>query len=95
MSPVTHRLSLIASFDTTGNVFISLIKANTDQNIMIAFLTYLVAKLDQDLGSWRDDTIFHLDNAKYHKGAEIRSYMRKLRIDVMWSAPYPFSKAPI
>ena len=95
MSPVTHRLSLIAALDTGGNVFFSLTQANTDQNIMLAFLTHLIVKLDQELGAWRDDTIFLLDNAKYHKGAEIRSYIRKLKIDIMWSAPYSFSTAPI
>ena len=62
---------------------------------MLAFLIHLIVKLDQELGAWRDDTIFLLDNAKYHKGAEICSYMRKLKIDIMWSAPYSYSTAPI
>ena len=36
-----------------------------------------------------------LDGAKYHTGTEIRTYMRKLELKVMWSAPYSYSTAPI
>ena len=36
-----------------------------------------------------------LDGAKYHTGIEIRDYMWKLEISVMWSAPYSYDTAPI
>ena len=39
--------------------------------------------------------VFLLDGAKYHTGSEVRQYMRKLKLDVMWSAPYSYDSAPI
>ena len=36
-----------------------------------------------------------LDGARYHTGSDIRSYMRKLELDVIFSAPYSYSTAPI
>ena len=39
---VSHRISLIAALDSEGNVYYSLTQANTDQNVMLAFLYHLV-----------------------------------------------------
>ena len=36
-----------------------------------------------------------MDNAPYHSGEEIRDYMHKMQIPVMYSAPYSYSGAPI
>jgi hypothetical protein len=95
LNPVQHRLALIAALDTEGRVYYSLTQANTDQNIMLAFLIGLMHQLDLENPEWREDTIFLLDGAKYHVGSDIRTYMRKLELEVMWSAPYSYSTAPI
>ena len=95
LSPVHHRLALIAALDTEGRVYYSLTQANTDQNVMLAFLIGLMHLLDLESPSWREDTIFLLDGARYHTGSEIRTYMRKLELEVIWSAPYSYSTAPI
>ena len=39
---VNPRLSVIAALDTEGNVWCSLTQANTDSDVMTAFLQYLV-----------------------------------------------------
>ena len=62
---------------------------------MLIFLMHLVEQLDKDHPSWREDTVILLDGAKYHKGVEIKEYMRKLDLDIIWSAPYSYSTAPI
>ena len=36
-----------------------------------------------------------LDGAKFHTGLEIRGYMRKMELSVIWSAPYSYDTAPI
>ena len=92
---VSHRLSLIAALDTTGNVYYSLTQANTDQNVMLTFLCHLVKQLDLERPSWREDTVILLDGARYHTGSVIREYMRKLELDIIWSGPYSYSTAPI
>ena len=62
---------------------------------MLVFLFDLMKQLDKENPGWRDDTVFLLDGAKYHTGSEIRQYMRKLELEVIWSAPYSYTTAPI
>ena len=59
------------------------------------FLRYLVAKLDSETPGWQENSVILMDNAAYHTGEEIRSYIRKMQIPIMYSAPYSYSAAPI
>ena len=36
-----------------------------------------------------------LDGARYHTGLDIRCYMRKMELNIIWSAPYSYDTAPI
>ena len=36
-----------------------------------------------------------LDGARYHTGSRMREYLRKLELQVIWSATYSYSSAPI
>ena len=62
---------------------------------MLIFLLHLVKLLDVERPGWKDDTVCLLDGARYHMGARIREHMRKLELQVIYSAPYSFSTAPI
>jgi len=93
--PISHRLALIAALDTEGDIYFSLTQSNTNQQVMLIFLIHLVKQLDQEQPSWKENTILLLDGARYHTGAAVREYLRKLEVQVMWSAPYSYSTAPI
>ena len=86
---------MIAALDTDGRVWFSLSHAATDQDTFMLFLRHLVAELDRDSPGWQEDSVILLDNASYHNGEEIRQYMRKMQVPVMYSAPYSFASAPI
>ena len=92
---ISHRISLIAALDTEGCIYYSLTQANTDSDVMMIFLQHLVEQLDLERPSWRDDTLLLLDGAKYHLSSQVREYMRKLDLQVIWSGPYSYSTAPI
>ena len=92
---MTPRLSLIAALDTEGRVYFSLTQANTDQNVMLVFLRHLILTLDEERPNWREDTIILLDGARYHTGEDIREFLHKLQLPVIWSAPYSYATAPI
>jgi len=62
---------------------------------MMIYLIHLVNQLDQERSNWRDDTVLLLDGARYHTGSEVREYLRKLELTVIWSGPYSYSTAPI
>ena len=59
------------------------------------FLQNLVDQLDLSLPDWRDNTVFLLDGAPYHTGSKVRECMRKLKLDIIWSAPYSYDAAPV
>ena len=44
---------------------------------------------------WRDETVILLDNATYHRSAEVRAGFKKLGVPVIYSGPYSFESAPI
>ena len=92
---ITPRISLIAALDTSGSIHYSLTQANTDQLVMLAFLKFLSAQLDEEEPGWRNTTYILLDGARYHTGDDIREYIHRMRIKVIWSAPYSYSAAPI
>ena len=62
---------------------------------MVTFLNHLINQLDLETPNWRDNTCILLDGARYHTGTKLRKYMRKMQLDIMWSAPYSYSTAPI
>ena len=92
---VTPRISVIAAIDTDGHLWFALTQSNTDSNVMLTFLRFLVQKLDDDVPGWRADTIFLLDGARYHTSPEMKHYMRQLGLQIAITAPASFSSSPI
>ena len=84
LNAVTPRLSMIAALDTEGRVWFSLSHANTDSNTMTVFLHYLTKTLDSEIPDWRDNTIFLLDNASYHRSQETKAIMHKMGLKVIY-----------
>ena len=93
--PISYRIAMIAALDTDGHIYYALTQANTDQNVMLIYLQYLVEQMDLERPDWRDDTVLLLDGARYHTGSAVREYLRKLEVQVIWSGPYSYSAAPI
>ena len=88
-------MSLIAALDTEGCVWFSLTQANTDQNVILLFLQHLIHRLDEDTPGWKQETYILLDGARYHTGTEIREFLHKMQLRVVFSGPYSYSTAPI
>ena len=86
---------MIAALDTEGRVYFSLSHANTDQDTFMLFLQHLVTALDKDTPGWQQNSLILLDNASYHSGEQISTYLRKTQLPVMYSAPYCYDAAPI
>ncbi len=92
---MTPRLSLIAALDTDGRVYFTLTHANTDSDVMLVFMRHLMMQLDREDSDWRKKTVFLLDGARYHTSEEMREYLRKMELRVIYSGPYSYSTAPI
>ena len=58
---------MIAALDTEGRIWFSLSHSNTDSNTMSIFLLYITKALDSETPDWRENTVFLVDNASYHR----------------------------
>ena len=92
---VVPRLALIASLDTEGQVFFTLTQSTTDSDVLMVFFRYLIKYLDTENPDWRSNTIFLLDGARYHTSEDMREYLRKMNVKVIFSGPYSYDAAPI
>ena len=92
MKMLNPRLSLIAALDTEGNVFFSLLHANTDSNMIRMFLSHLFDQLDAEIPNWRETSVVLLDGAKYHTSEECINFLKASKVEAMFSAPYSYGK---
>ena len=62
---------------------------------MQMFLSYLCQAIGKKFGnSWREDIVFLMDGASYHRSAETRKCISHLNMKVILSAPYSYESAP-
>jgi len=92
---VAPRLALLCALDTKGQIYYSLSQSNTDSDMMMLYMRYLLRRLDEEEADWRDNTVFLFDGAKYHTSEEMKAYFRKMDIKVIYSGPYSYTSAPI
>ena len=61
---------------------------------MQLFLSRLAACLTSSYGvQWREDIVFVMDGAAYHRSTETRRSLQHLGLQVVLSAPYSYSTA--
>ena len=92
---VSPRISMIAALDTDGRVWFALNHDNTDSNVIITFLHHLQHKLDQETPGWKETSYILWDNAPYHTSDETRAAAMAMGLNLIFSAPYSYSAAPI
>ena len=76
---------MIAALDTDGNLYLSLTQFNTDSDAMLMFLSHLCTTLSAESPDWRENTIWLLDNAPYHRSKEVREHLLRLGVNVVLS----------
>ena len=81
-----HKVNLIAAVSTDGEVYASVVQCNTDTDVYMMFLSRLASVLTQEQPGWRDNTVFVMDGAPYHKSS--RDIFKHLGMKVAISAPY-------
>ena len=76
---------MIAAVDTNGRLYLSLTQINTDQDVMLMFLSRLALILSAEDPNRREETYLLLDNAAYHRAKEVRDHLLKLGAKVILS----------
>ena len=91
---VSPRITLIVALDSEGQIYASLMQANSDSDTMIIFLTELIKTLDQDDRNWRTNTVLMWDNAGYHEATEVLTLLEQQKAPVLYLGPYSYHMAP-
>ena len=91
---LSHNINMIAAIDTNGKVYLSLTQQNTDNDMMLTFLSRLALLLSQEDKEWRTETIWLLDNAPYHRSKLVQQHLRQLGMLIVLSGQYAYSAAP-
>ena len=89
------RITMVTAIDTYGEVYYSLLQANSNNHTFELFLFYLVRILDKQRPAWRKDTIVLLDGAVWHTSKGTMDVLEKFNIPTMISGPYSYDGSAI
>ena len=81
-----YKVNLIVAVSTEGEVWASLTQCNTDTDVMMMFMSRLASVLSAESSKWRENTVFTMDGAPYHKSS--RALFKHLGLRVAITAPY-------
>ena len=70
-------------------------QANTNNDTFCLFINDLIKNLDLDRPGWREDTIFQLDGARWHKAPKVKEFLQRMDLKVVISAPYSWDGATV
>ena len=66
--PLGHKVNIIVAVSSEGQVWLSQTQCNTDENVMMMFLSKLATVFTSKYGvGWRDQIVIVMDGASYHK----------------------------
>ena len=73
----------------------ALTTSNTTSEVVCLFVSQLVELLEEEVPSFREDTVLRFDGATYHRSAETRNYLANMGVKTIISGPYGYEIAPI
>jgi hypothetical protein len=86
---------MIAGLDTNGQVYLSLVQANSNTSMMELFFSNLILLLDKKDRWWRSKTLLLLDNAPYHTSSEMMAFYERNQLPIIFTGPHSYSACPI
>ena len=85
---------MILGIDTLGNIYYSLAQANSNSSMMELYFRELVALLDREKPSWRNQMVILVDGAAYHQSSEFLAVAAKLKLPYQIFGPHSYDAAP-
>ena len=86
---------MIVALDNLGDLYLSVLQANTNRYTFCEYVSHLILQLDRDRPGWREDTVWQLDCAKWHLTEEVKQLFGKHQVPVVVSAPYSYDWAVV
>jgi hypothetical protein len=87
---VRPRITMVAALDSRGEIYISLLQANSDSETMQMFMKELIKRLDLEDKKWRTNTVLVWDGAGYHTSKEVMAFLESQRVPVMQLGAYGY-----
>jgi hypothetical protein len=88
-------VNIIAAISNMGDFFYTINFGMTNTEKFWYFLLKLITHLSSQDIHWRNNTIFMIDNARYHRSKAAMGNYKRFRIPIMLLGPYQFGMAPI
>lgn len=76
-----------------GDAYLCLSQSKTDSQKVMLFFEHFFKKLDSDQPDWKENSIFLMDNASYHKSEDTMPYFHRNKVPVFYTAPYSYDAA--
>ena len=89
------RISMIAALDSHGQVYTSLLQANSNSSVMELFFTHFIRLMNRKNPQWRKETILLLDNAPYHTSKVMMEFYEDHQLPIFFTAPHSYSASPV
>jgi len=89
------RISMIVALDSAGQVYASLLQANSNSSVMEMFFTHLIRHLDSKNQHWRKETIIMLDGAPYHQSNLMMEFYEDHQVPIMFTGPHSYAASPV
>ena len=86
---------MIGAIDNFGETYISVLQANTNEEVFQQFLLELIEIFDRKDKTWRTSSILVIDNASPHTSKKSRKMYSDLNLPVLFLGPYSYLMAPI
>ena len=91
---VSPRITLIVAVDSLGQIYASILQANSDADTFGLFLTELVKTLDYEDRHWRSNSVIMWDGASYHDATNVLVLLKEQRVPLVFLGPYSYHMAP-
>ena len=90
---ILPRISMIAAISSTGDVYLSLVQANSNSKLMKVYFRNLAQLLDLKHPGWRKTHVWLMDNVKYHRSAETMKILEELQVPIIFTGPHSYDAA--
>ena len=81
---------MFVGLDSNGEIFLSLLQANTNSEIMKLYFSELIRTLDHLRPGWKKNHILLLDGASYHRSKTIMKFYEEHQLPIMFTGPYSY-----
>ena len=92
---ILPRISMICGLDTRGKVYLSLVRANSNSQMIKVFFTHLIKVLESKEPGWRHTHVILMDNAPYHRSKDTLEFLEVMKIPCIFTGPHSYDASPI